>query len=301
MRNELSILIPVYREDCTQQVEALWRLCRNVCEHHHDFRFELIAGDDGSGDELSVAANQRINTLSGCRFIAFEENRGAAAMRNQLARMAQYGWLLFLDCDMQLPDEQYIERFLQAPDAQLVNGGIRIAPQEGNAAHNLRYQYESRHEAEHTAERRQQNPYLSFRSTNFMVSRETMLRCPFDESFKKSGYEDVALGRSLAEAGVDLLNIDNALVMTQFEDNAAYMDKIDRSMHTLADHRDTLRGYSNLLSLAEGMPRWMAWLVTAAHRCVGHLLRRNLAGTRPCLKLFNVYRVGLLTTLVHNS
>jgi glycosyltransferase involved in cell wall biosynthesis len=258
-------------------------------------------GDDGSGDEASVTANQRINQLSGCRFIAFEENRGAAAMRNLLARMASYEWLLFLDCDMQLPDDQYVERFLQAPDASLVNGGIRIARQEGELQHNLRYMYESRHEAEHTAEERQKKPYQSFRSTNFMVQRSLMLRCPFDESFRKSGYEDVALGRSLSFAVVDLLNIDNPLVMTKFENNAAYMDKIDRSMHTLSEHRDTLRGYSGLLSLVEGMPRWMGLVVGTVHKRLGHLLRRNLAGTHPCLRLFNAYRVGLLATLIHGE
>ena len=301
MRNNLSILIPVYREDCTRQVEALWRLCCKACGQHPGFRFELIAGDDGSGDEQALEVNRRINELSGCRFVAFEENRGAAAMRNHLARMAQYEWLLFLDCDMQLPDEQYIERFLQAPAVPLVNGGVRIAQQTGDMKHNLRYQYESRHEAEHTAEERQKEPYQSFRSTNFVIRRDTMLRCPFDESFKKSGYEDVALGRSLSHAGVELLNIDNALVMTQFEDNPAYMDKIDRSMRTLASHRDTLRGYSGLLDLVEGMPRWVAWMVSAAHRRVGPLLRSNLAGARPSLRWFNIYRVGLLTTLVHGS
>ena len=299
MRNELSILIPVYREDCTRQVEALWRLCHEASACHQGFRFEVIVGDDGSGDSTSVAANRRINMLPGCRFIAFSENRGAAAMRNLLARMASHEWLLFLDCDMQLPDNQYLERFLQAPDAPLVNGGIRIARQSGAASHNLRYLYESRHEGEHTAEQRQKRPYQSFRSTNFMVRRDVMLRCPFDENFKKSGYEDVALGRSLAVAGIQLQNIDNPLVMTAFEDNAAYMDKIDRSMHTLVEHRDTLRGYSGLLDLVERMPRWMGRAVAAVHGRVGPLLRRNLAGRRPTLLWFNAYRVGMLTTLIY--
>lgn len=299
MRNELSILIPVYREDCTRQVETLWRLCNKAGQLHRGFRFEIIVGDDGSSDETTVTANRRINEFSGCRFVAFEENRGAAAMRNLLARMACYEWLLYLDSDMQLPDEQYVERYLQAPEAALVNGGIRIAPQRDEAARNLRYQYERKHEAEHDAQHRQQTPYLSFRSTNFLISRETMLRCPFDESFKKSGYEDVALGRSLSVAGVDLLNIDNPLVMTDFETNSAYMNKIDRSLQILVEHRDVLRGYSGLLSVAEGMPRVLAWCLRLCHRCIGPALRRNLAGENPSLYLFNIYRVGQLVTILN--
>ena len=121
IRNELSILLPVYNTRCLTMVERLKKLCDAV----DGLQYEIIAADDGSTDKDAVAFNRSIDRMEGCRYVVRAENKGAAATRNFLADISRYAWLLFLDCDMALPDDRFIIRYLEAPEAGVVIGGIR--------------------------------------------------------------------------------------------------------------------------------------------------------------------------------
>ena len=134
----------------------------------------------------------------------------------------------------------------------VVNGGICIIDDD-TLCHNLRYLYEKDAEPAHTAEKRQANKYHEFRSTNFMIEREAFEACPFDERFTRSGYEDVLFGKTLKQQQIAVTHIDNPVMMTEFEGNADYVRKIERSMHTLHAFRDELRGYSRILTFDQGI------------------------------------------------
>ena len=54
IRNELSILLPVYNTRCLTMVERLKELCDAV----DGLRYEIIAADDGSTDRDAVAFNR---------------------------------------------------------------------------------------------------------------------------------------------------------------------------------------------------------------------------------------------------
>jgi hypothetical protein len=220
-------------------------------------------------------------------------------MRNFLARESKYRWLLFLDCDMDIEDDQFIRRYLQGDHRGVVNGGIAIGMGDKG---NLRFLYETESAPRHTASERNKRPYQSFRSANFLIEREVMLDCPFDERFKKSGYEDVMLGKQLRKKSVKILHIDNPNVMTDFESNPAYVSKIERSLRTLYQFRDELRGYSQLLTLAGGIH--LAPVRSAIrlwHRLFGSLERRNLCGNHPSLRLFKLYKLGYFMTINNNK
>ena len=292
-KSELSILIPAYNTVCVNMVAELQKQAEAL-----GIDYEIIVVDDASPLHDTVRQNRVISDMPRCTFIAKQQNSGSAATRNELTAQSRYRWLLFLDCDMQIPDSRFLERYVSCQQDGVINGGISIGGNPTELKHCLRYRYEKREEPNHTAEKRQLRPYQSFRSTNFLAARDVMLRCPFDERFKRSGYEDVLLGKSFKQQKVTLTHIDNPLVMTDYEKNTDYVVKIERSLETLHAFRRELRGYSRLLTLADGIHiAVVRQAIALAFRLCRPLMRRNLCGSRPNLKLFDIYRIGYFLTL----
>ncbi len=286
-KSELSILIPNYNNVCVELVAGLQKQAERL-----GIAYEILVGDDASTQSETIRQNQSINQLPHCRLIQKEENTGSAATRNFLGRQARYHWLLFLDCDIVVPGEDFLERYMTDEHEGVINGGICITDAPP-LRHCLRYIYEKAAEPEHTAEKRQTNRYQEFRSTNFMIERTVLEACPFDERFTRSGYEDVMFGKMLKQQGASVCHIDNPVMMTEFEPNPNYMDKIDRSLRTLHTFRNELRGYSRILTFADNIhiPAVLA-LMRLWHHIFGLAIRRNLCGQHPILRLFNVYRLG---------
>jgi glycosyltransferase involved in cell wall biosynthesis len=288
MITELSILIPSYNSICIEMVKRLHAQCCSIAQ---PFQFEMIVADDGSTDPEVVKANKAIEQLESCTFLCKESNTGSAATRNYLAQHARYEWLLFLDCDMTVPDSRFVERYLRYTTHDVVNGGISIG--KGKKS-NLRYLYEHHAERRHTAEMRNKAGFKEFRSTNFLIKRALILQYPFDERFKHSGYEDVLFGKTLSLKGASILHINNPLVLDNFEDNNNYMQKCERNLRTLYQFQDELQGYSRLLDLANRLPRP---LVRYLHRHYRLWERRLLTGNHPSLLLFNLYRLGYFLSI----
>ena len=98
----LSILIPTYNYNAYPLALELERQALKS-----GIIFELICIDDGSFSALSIQ-NQNINTLTSCQFIRAKQNRGRTGLRQYLAELANYDWLLFLDADVMPKSENFI-------------------------------------------------------------------------------------------------------------------------------------------------------------------------------------------------
>ena len=290
-KRELSVLIPNYNNVCVGLVTVLQRQAEAL-----GIDYEILVADDASPEKETIQENEAINALPHCRYIVKQTNTGSAATRNFLGRQSRYRWLLFLDCDITIPNEHFLEHYMIVADGGVINGGICIVDDK-NLSHNLRYLYEKNAEPLHTAEKRQANKYHEFRSTNFMIERRMFDTCPFDERFTRSGYEDVLFGKMLKQQQIPVTHIDNPVMMTEFEENPDYLRKIERSMRTLYTFRDELRGYSRILTFDSGIHIGVVrGMIRLWHRLFGSLERRNLCGKRPILKLFNLYRIGYYLT-----
>ena len=292
MINELSILIPTYNSCCVDMTKQLQVMCDRIPT---PFQYEIIVADDGSQNHAIVEANMAINQLPHCTFLRKETNTGSAATRNFLAQHSHYSWLLFLDSDMTIPDQDFIIRYLSHDNHDVVNGGIRIA---GENQHSLRYLYEKQAEPLHTAEIRNKLQFKEFRSTNFLVRQSLILQIPFDERFTKSGYEDVHWGRQLSQQHATILHIDNPLVLDRFENNSDYILKYERNLNTLYQFRNELQGYSRLLDSPFTKPHSLqAFLIRLWHRLFGRWERRLLTSSHPSLLIFNLYKTGYFLSL----
>ena len=154
----------------------------------------------------------------------------------------------------------------------------------------------------HSATERRKRPYQHFHTSNFLIRRDLMLQHPFDERFRGYGYEDVFFGKQLRQAGITIDHPDNPLGFLDFEENARFIDKTEESLRTLYTFRDELRGYSQMLTVIEGLhPRMLLPLVRLWHRLFGSLERRNLCGECPSLTIFKLYKLGYYLTLKNQS
>ena len=288
----LSVLIPAYNCNCLPLVEQLLPLLQSDVD-----AYEVIVSDDATTDSEIIKANEAINQLPGCRYILKTENAGSAANRNYLGAISQYPLLLFLDCDISIPDRSFLKQYLSTPMDDVVNGGISIID-DVQLNQNLRYRYEKAEIPSHTAVMRQANRYQHFRSTNFMITRSAFEKCPFDERFTRSGYEDVLYGKMLKQQHINVVHIDNPVLMTKFENNPDYVTKIERSLETLYTFRNELRGYSRLLTFVSGIHLSIVRnLIRLWHKVFKKAERRNLCGSRPSLWVFNLYRLGYYLSL----
>lgn len=295
MRQELSILIPVYNECCVRLVKELSRQAEAV----EGLNYEIIVADDGSTDALIVAENEHINEMQNCRYVVREENVGRAVIRNFLARQARYEWLLFIDCDMTVRSEQFLTNYLLSEGESILYGGYVVGEGDGG---NLRYRYEKASELHHTVEKRRMNPYRDFHTSNFMIRRELMLQFPFDERFRRYGYEDVLQGKLFRQHGIAITHIDNPLGFDTFEGNEQFLRKTEEGLRTLHEFRQELRGYNNLLTLVNGIHVGMVRsLLRCLHRLFAPLERRNLVGHQPSLIIFKLYKLGYYLTLTEND
>ena len=288
----LSVLIPAYNCNCLPLVEQLLPLLQSDVN-----AYEVIVSDDATTDPEIIKANEAINQLPGCRYILKTENAGSAANRNYLGAISQYPLLLFLDCDISIPDRSFLKQYLSTPMDGVVNGGISIID-DVQLHQNLRYRYEKAEIPSHTAVMRQANRYQHFRSTNFMITRSAFEKCLFDERFTRSGYEDVLYGKMLKQQHINVVHIDNPVLMTKFENNPDYVTKIERSLRTLYTFRNELRGYSRLLTFVSGIHLSIVRkLIRLWHKVFKKAEKRNLCGSRPSLWVFKLYRLGYYLSL----
>lgn len=294
MIHELSILIPTRNDVCLQQVSALQQMASGI----DGLRYEIIVSDDASTDEESLRLNAKINQIDRCKLLQRTENTGRAANRNFLARQAHFEWLLFLDCNVGIPNERFLRNYLETSESDVVNGGIFAKTDKSLSNNNLRYMYEKKIEAAHTASERNKRPYQSFRTSNFMVRRSVMLSHPLDESVPGYGYEDVLFGKILCDNKIHILHIDNPVVITQFENNEQYVAKVEEAMRTLHALQDNLANYSPLLAAAEKLRK--TGLTNAFRRffnAKSDAIRANLTSTSPSIKWLNVYKLGYFLSL----
>lgn len=290
----ISILIPCFNRFCAPLVKTLHDLAAATQSPRHDaFNFEIIVADDKSSRVGCVEANREINALPHCRLLEMDHNVGRAEIRNVLAQNARYEWLVFLDCDVNIPDSHFLQNYLQCDERhEVVYGGVSLPPFGKRFHGNLRYRYEKRCLPKFSVENRLAQPYQSFRTCNFMVSKQTLLNHPFDGRIRTYGYEDVLFGKSLTAAHIPVHHIDNPVEIDDFEDNGNFMYKTEEAMQTLFRMRDLMDGYSLITHYSAKIDRWnMRRPLLLFFRRFGKMMRKSLRGKHPSVSVYNLYRL----------
>lgn len=300
---DLSILLPSYNNVCVSLVQVLQRQADALRgKLDKPFRYEIIVADDCSTDAACIDANRVIGDMLHCRYLRMEQNVGRAQIRNVLISESRGDYVLLIDSDLFLCDDNYLYKYATST-VDVVYGGTRIGGEgfamvdnEANTEHlkgNLRYIYEKKAEPSHRAVFRQLRPNQEISVCNLYARRDIMEAHPFDSRFKAYGYEDVLFGKRLAESGIEVTHIDNPVLINEFEPNSVFVKKTEEAILTLCRFEQDLEGYSNLKTKVTTLGRYIPLsLFRLWHRIMKNKEKRNLTGPKPSLLLFKLYKLG---------
>lgn len=288
----LSILIPIYNFQVIPLVHDLTAQCNDL-----NMEYEIICVDDFSSPEYQVQ-NQDLKAIENCTYLKLEKNAGRSKIRNHLAQLAKYKWLLYMDCDSIVPNHNFIKKYVELIEKnkhEVVYGG-RIHPKNVDSSVILRYKY-GRQREEKPAALRSKNPYLSFMTNNFVISKELYVAIKSDESIIGYGYEDVRFALELQQKNIPILHIDNPLVHIGLEKNKVFIDKTNEGMRNLAlliqnnkiDQRVKIVKYFKLLK------RFNAFkLFQKMYALIDKKIFKNLHSNKPSLFYFDLYKLNRL-------
>ena len=300
---DLSILLPSYNNVCVSLVQVLQRQADALRgKLDKPFRYEIIVADDCSTDAACIDANRVIGDMLHCCYLRMEQNVGRAQIRNVLISESSGDYVLLIDSDLSLCDDNYLYKYATST-ADVVYGGTRIGGEglamvdnEANTENlkgNLRYIYEKKAEPSHRAVFRQLRPNQEISVCNLYARRDIMEAHPFDSRFKAYGYEDVLFGKRLAESGIEVTHIDNPVLINEFEPNSVFVKKTEEAILTLCRFEQDLEGYSNLKTKVTTLGRYIPLsLFRLWHRIMKNKEKRNLTGSKPSLLLFKLYKLG---------
>lgn len=281
----LSILIPTYNYKCYTLVFDLQRQLQATGEE-----YEIIVAEDGGKDQVASISNHRINELPQCRYIRRQQNVGRAAIRNYLAAEAHGDWLLFMDSDAEVIRPDYISKYIAETKKgySVIRGGIRHTDICPSTHHTLRWKYEKAFERKHGGIG---NTFTAF---NFMIRRDVFLSVRFDENYKGYGGEDTKFGIDLQRKGIDILRTDNPLLHKGLDTNDIYLNKVEAALRSLYLHRFEQKNTKLVRFVREH--NIYSHIAPMIYHITKPLLRRNLLGANPNIKLLAFYKLGYYLT-----
>lgn len=191
-RRLISVVVPVFR-DAVRAINAVRALRRLDLPLGHEL--EIVVVDDGSGDDTA----KRIAAECGgqATILPLPSNRGRAGARNAGVEAATGEIVLFMDCDCEPVEPNFLLRHLAAFDETTVAscGGV-----QGKGA-GFWHHYQS--QASRRRERQWQSGMVySGTSQNCAVRRDAFLAIGgFDLRYRAYGFEDRDLLIRLALSG----------------------------------------------------------------------------------------------------
>lgn len=283
----ISILIPTFNDDCRGLAGSIMAQAEAI----NGLEWEIVIGDDASTYTALVEDLRRLDRLENFRYLRCNTNMGRSAIRNFLAQEARGEWLLFVDAHSVMATNDYLKAYINATkNADVICGGYQsLKGPDGN----LRYLYEHNAKQHDNAALRKAHPYHNFSAANFMIKRDILLKHSFDSRLHKYGFEDVLLGRELALAGIPVTHIDAPTGYIEYESNANFVEKTEEAMENLYFLRDSLQGYSSVLTAAnriQGNPLGVIFRKIFQWR--RNAWKANLLSRKPNLFIFKLYKLG---------
>lgn len=293
----LSILIPTYHYNAYPLAQELERqaLDANVV-------FELICVDDGSFSDANIE-NQKINSLTNCKFIEAKKNVGRTASRLFLAEQAQYQWLLFIDADVLPKNQDFLVKYLNGmkKNHEAVFGGFAYKDTSYSKNNSLRYTFGKKRE-EVDASKRNKTPYKVIISANFLIKKTLYLELIKNHTDNSYGM-DYLIGSLLKTNQSNVWHINNEVYHFGLDDNTTFLKKTEHAMQTLYHLYASNKVNKNNISLlkAYGFLKFL-YLHRLFGTCLSYFdskIKLNLTQENPNMFLFDLYRLGYFCRLHH--
>lgn len=286
----ISILIPVYNQDVNNLVARL-----SAGLSHLQGGGEIIVMDDAS-HQATLVTNAPIAALPGVRCVAQFENQGRARIRQLLAREAKGEWLLFIDGDSGIVQDDFLRRYEQALTANtpvIVGGRIYQSAPPADEALRLHWTYGIQRESRDPGK----NHQPAFMTNNFLVARSVFDTWRSPDATEGYGHEDTLIGIQLEQAGIPIVYIDNPVVHEGLETADVFIRKSENALVnlkriSLALPADLLARQVKLFRVYRQLKKWrLQWAPVVCVQLFGKLIQRNLRSAKPSLTLFDLYRL----------
>jgi len=291
----ISICIPVYNFDINPLIKSL-----STQIQHNNLLAEIIIIDDCSNENYQ-SINNDIATKE--NYIKLGENVGRSKIRNLFLKYARFDYLLFLDCDSLIINENFISNYIDilAQENHKVVCGGRVYPKCNQGRNKmLRWKYGIKKESQ-PAIIREQMPNKSFMTNNFLIHRSVFKIIKFDERIASYGHEDTLFGYLLKKAGIPIKHIENAILNGDLETNRDYLLKTQEGIKNLVKivqfvnyDSDFIKDVSLLNFYRKVESTKLLKFVNIAYKLSRSLIIWLLLKGIVSIKLFDFYKLGYL-------
>ena len=293
---KLSICIPVFNFDVRQLVDDLKKEIEN-----NDIDAEIILIDDASNDQFKRINSELQNEVKD--FIFLEKNIGRSKIRNLFLQYAKGEYLLFLDCDGKITDPNflkiYIEFLNQNTKCNVLYGGRTVTKNLSDKKHILRWKFAVERENLPVL-MRNEKPYLSFQTNNFIIKKEILNRIRFNPEFENYGYEDLLFAMDLKSERIKIHHLDNPIFNNDLESNKVYLAKVEESVESLAKmlKMDFLKSKISEIKLVKAYnflkKMHLKSLFVYLFKFLEQRIKEDLLSEHPNLRNLDLYKLGLL-------
>ncbi|MGI9527448.1 MAG: glycosyltransferase family 2 protein [Weeksellaceae bacterium] len=292
----LSVCIPVYNHSYINLVRTLHQQCTLA-----QISFEILVSDDCSTNLHTLRDNKTFQHLSRTRYLRPKQNLGNDQNRNLLAKEAVYEWLLFVDADMKIIKDDFIQKyinFITQNDADAFSGGI-CYNELNNPKHLLRWKVGKRYEE--INEDIKTDAYLGFRGSNFIIKKEVFLNVPFLKLPQKYGYQDTVFGINLKLKGYHLKLINNPAEHLGMMDSTSFLNKTEEAIAYalyLDKHHPEIAKYIKIIKVFRLLKLLRVnALISNVFSITKKIVYRNIVSNQPNLWLFQWYKLGYMCYL----
>ena len=273
----LSILIPCYNWNVLKLITDLDTQCKCI---KNLINYEIICIEDGSNN---LFQNSKISKLPNAKYITLKNNIGRSRIRNLLAEKAQYEWLLFIDCDSKIANENFIKEYLKSLEKNKIKYGQTIY-EKVNLDNNKKL-HEKYGKKIETKQKK-----TNFSSHHFLVHKEVFKKIKFDETIKSYGYEDVLFQINNNYKFVYILN---PLYHIGLKDNIKFIKDCETGLKNLFKYTNNKKIVKKIKIL-----KW--WkrlslihnLIILIFNAIEKEIINNLTSANPNLYLLQFYKLG---------
>lgn len=296
----LSILIPTFNYDVTALVTEVHK--QSIASK---IEFEILVYDDASTDLESVKCNASINNLKNTSYTILELNIGRSAIRNKLAKNAQYDWLLFLDADVLPKSDRFVRNYLDVieSNSEVIVGGLDYVNEEPESDKYLRWKYGRKRETKSKI-KRQNNPYITLLGCNFFIQKKIFNTIQFNTSIPKKANEDTLFSYDLKTNNVQIAHIENPVFHDVSEPNCAFLEKsLDYAASSIGFVQKNLMSedYMKISRLYFKLKRLkIDYLFAFNYKIFGKSLNQCLQSKKPSLLIFDLYKISYICYIFRN-
>ncbi len=285
----LSVLIPVYNYNITELVGNIHKqLIASAID------FEIICLDDKSNQDI-IDNNLDIEKLSSTTYKLSDKNNGIAVNRQILVDAAKYDWIILIDADVELINDNYISNYLQAIEegGKVIFGGISYKNTQPDTNSILRWKYGKECE-ELDAETRNKHPYKVTSAANLCIKKDVYKQFGLGAIGDSYGM-DIFFGPQLKLNQVPVIHINNSVYHLGLESSSKYLDKVKFAVITLLElHYDgKIKEHENdLLKTFLSMKKTgLNYLCSRCYKVFNSLIKKQLLSKNPKIKLLQLYKI----------